>query len=60
MRYGVGLIFCFLFALTSQAQRVATVCGEYRYTVPGEIPLNRALSIAICFARFRGISPGTV
>ena len=56
MRYGVGLIFCFLFALTSQAQRVATVCGEYRYTVPGEIPLNRAKQIAIDKARNEAIA----
>ena len=56
MRYGVSLIFCFLFALTSQAQRVATVCGEYRYTVPGEIPLNRAKQIAIDKARNEAIA----
>ena len=56
MRYGVGLIFCFLFALTSQAQRIATVCGEYRYTVPGEIPLNRAKQIAIDKARNEAIA----
>ena len=56
MRYGVGLIFCFLFALTSQAQRVATVCGEYRYTVPGETPLNRAKQIAIYKARNEAIA----
>ena len=56
MRYGVGLIFCFLFALTSQAQRVATVCGEYRYTVPGEIPLNHAKQIAIDKARNEAIA----
>ena len=56
MRYGVGLIFCFLFALTSQAQRVATVCGEYRYIVPGEIPLNRAKQIAIDKARNEAIA----
>ena len=56
MKYGVSLIFCFLFALTSQAQRVATVCGEYRYTVPGEIPLNRAKQIAIDKARNEAIA----
>ena len=56
MRYGVGLIFCFLFALTIHAQRVATVCGEYRYTVPGEIPLNRAKQIAIDKARNEAIA----
>ena len=56
MRYGVSLIFCFLFALTSQAQRVATVCGEYRYTVPGEITLNRAKQIAIDKARNEAIA----
>ena len=56
MRYGVGLIFCFLFALTSQAQRVANVCGEYRYQVPGEIPLNRAKQIAIDKARNEAIA----
>lgn len=56
MRYGVSLIFCFLFALTSQAQRVANVCGEYRYQVPGEIPLNRAKQIAIDKARNEAIA----
>ena len=56
MKYGVSLIFCFLFALTSQAQRVATVCGEYRYTVPGEIPLNHVKQIAIDKARNEAIA----
>ena len=56
MKYGVGLIFFFLFAITIQAQRVATVCGEYRYTVPGEIPLNRAKQIAIDKARNEAIA----
>lgn len=56
MRYIINLILVFLFAATIQAQRVATVCGEYRYTVPGEIPLNRAKQIAIDKARNEAIA----
>ena len=56
MKYIINLILVFLFALTSHAQRVATVCGEYRYTVPGEIPLNRAKQIAIDKARNEAIA----
>lgn len=56
MKYIINLILVFLFALTSQAQRVATVCGEYRYTVPGEIPLNHAKQIAIDKARNEAIA----
>ena len=85
MKHTICAIVFVLLAITIQAQRVTTVCGEYRYTVPGEIPLNRAkqiaidkarneaianefgqvvslraLSMAICFALFSGISPGTI
>lgn len=56
MRYIINLILVFLFAATIHAQRVATVCGEYRYTVPGEIPLNRAKQIAIDKARNEAIA----
>ena len=56
MRYEVSLIFFFLFVLTIHAQRVANVCGEYRYQVPGEIPLNRAKQIAIDKARNEAIA----
>ena len=56
MRYIINLILVFLFAATIHAQRVATVCGEYRYTVPGEIPLNHAKQIAIDKARNEAIA----
>jgi len=56
MKYIINLILVFLFAATIHAQRVATVCGEYRYTVPGEIPLNRAKQIAIDKARNEAIA----
>ena len=56
MKYAINLILLLLFAATLQAQRVATVCGEYRYTVPDEIPLNRAKQIAIDKARNEAIA----
>ena len=56
MKYIINLILVFLFAATIHAQRVATVCGEYRYTVPGEIPLNHAKQIAIDKARNEAIA----
>lgn len=56
MKYAINFILLLLFAATLQAQRVATVCGEYRYTVPGEIPLNRAKQIAIDKARNEAIA----
>ena len=56
MRYTIHLILFLLLATTIHAQRVATVCGEYRYTVPGEIPLNRAKQIAIDKARNEAIA----
>lgn len=56
MKYAINLILLLLFAATLHAQRVATVCGEYRYTVPGEIPLNRAKQIAIDKARNEAIA----
>lgn len=56
MRYAVSVILLILFATTIQAQRVANVCGEYRYLVPGEIPLNRAKQIAIDKARNEAIA----
>lgn len=56
MKYAINFILLLLFAATLQAQRVATVCGEYRYTVPGEIPLNRAKQIAIDKARNESIA----
>ena len=56
MKYAINLILLLLFAVTLQAQRVAIVCGEYRYTVPGEIPLNRAKQIAIDKARNEAIA----
>lgn len=56
MKYAINLILLLLFSATLQAQRVATVCGEYRYTVPGEIPLNRAKQIAIDKARNEAIA----
>ena len=56
MKYIINLILVFLFAATIHAQRVATVCGEYRYTVPEEIPLNRAKQIAIDKARNEAIA----
>ena len=55
MKYIINLILVFLFAATIQAQRVATICGEYRYIVPGEVPLNRAKQIAIDKARNEAI-----
>lgn len=46
----------FVFCLISiQAQRVVTICGEYRYIVPGDIPLNKAKQIAIDRARNEAI-----
>lgn len=56
MRYTIHLILFLLLATTIHAQRVATVCGEYRYTVPGEVPLNRAKQIAIDKARNEAIA----
>lgn len=56
MKYAINFILLLLFAATIHAQRVATVCGEYRYTVPGEIPLNRAKQIAIDKARNEAIA----
>lgn len=56
MKYIINLILVFLFAATIHAQRVATVCGEYRYIVPGEVPLNRAKQIAIDKARNEAIA----
>ena len=56
MKYIIHLILFLLLATTIYAQRVATVCGEYRYTVPGEIPLNRAKQIAIDKARNEAIA----
>lgn len=43
------LILCCL--TTTRAQRTVAVCGEYKYIVPGEIPLNKAKQIAIDKAR---------
>ena len=56
MRYTIYLILFLLLATTIHAQRVATVCGEYRYIVPGEVPLNRAKQIAIDKARNEAIA----
>ena len=56
MRYTIHLILFLLLATTIHAQRVATVCGEYRYIVPGEVPLNRAKQIAIDKARNEAIA----
>lgn len=56
MRHIVSLILFFLFATNIQAQRLATVCGEYCYQVPGEISLNRAKQIAIDKARNTAIA----
>ena len=56
MRYTICAILFVLLSITLQAQRVTTVCGEYRYIVPGEIPLNRAKQIAIDKARNEAIA----
>ena len=56
MRYAIHLMLFLLLAITTYAQRVASVCGEYRYIVPGEIPLNRAKQIAIDKARNEAIA----
>ena len=56
MSYTIYLILFLLLATTIHAQRVATVCGEYRYIVPGEVPLNRAKQIAIDKARNEAIA----
>ncbi len=49
----VLLIFC---SLSAKAQRVVTISGEYRYVVPGDVPLNRAKQIAIDKARNAAIA----
>ena len=46
-------MFCFF---SATAQRVVTVSGEYRYVVPGDVPLNRAKQIAIDKARNAAIA----
>lgn len=56
MKHTICAILFVLLAITIQAQRVTTVCGEYRYIVPGEIPLNRAKQIAIDKARNEAIA----
>ena len=56
MKYAIHLMLFLLLAITTYAQRVASVCGEYRYIVPGEIPLNRAKQIAIDKARNEAIA----
>ena len=56
MKYIINLRLVFLFAATIQAQRITTVCGEYRYIVPEETPLNRAKQIAIDKARNEAIA----
>lgn len=50
MRYIIIALFL-LSSFVAQAQRVATVSGEYRYVVSGDIPLNKAKQIAIDKAR---------
>ena len=56
MKHTICAILFVLLAITIQAQHVTTVCGEYRYIVPGEIPLNRAKQIAIDKARNEAIA----
>ena len=56
MKHTICAILFVLLAITIQAQRVTTVCGEYRYIVPGEIPLNRAKQIANDKARNEAIA----
>lgn len=56
MKYIINLILVLLFTATIQAQRITTVCGEYRYIVPEETPLNRAKQIAIDKARNEAIA----
>lgn len=56
MKYIIDLILVLLFTATIQAQRITTVCGEYRYIVPEETPLNRAKQIAIDKARNEAIA----
>ena len=55
MRYYISVIFLFI-AFTCYSQKTVEVCGEYRYQVPGEIPLNRAKQIAIDKARNEAIA----
>lgn len=52
----IYIILLFYCVTIVSAQRVATVCGEYRYVVPGEIPLNKAKQIAIDKARNEAIA----
>ena len=56
MKYIINLILVLLFTATIQAQRITTVCGEYRYIVPEDTPLNRAKQIAIDKARNEAIA----
>ncbi len=55
MKY-VAIILFILCSSVSQAQRVVSVRGEYRYVVPDNIPLNRATQIAIDKARSEAIA----
>lgn len=55
MRYLV-VVFLILCTLNAYAQRIVTVSGEYKYIVPGEIPLNRAKQIAVDKARNEAIA----
>lgn len=56
MRSIFNLLLLLLCAANIQAQRVATICGEYRYHVPEEVPLLRAKQIAVDKARNEAIA----
>lgn len=56
MKYTVYTILLMLVSSVVLAQRVTTVCGEYRYMVPENISLNQAKQIAIDKARNEAIA----
>ncbi len=55
MKYAIIILFIFCSSAV-QAQRIVSVCGEYRYVVPGDMALSKAKQIAIDKARNEAIA----